>query len=199
MDLPCKYYCRSLWTGRFDSRSGAIGIGRSQLAIPNRAYALHTRHPVGTLHYEQDYSHDLTPIKIQIRNIYTRGLEGFTQLMAAGSSFDDQSFGLNCRASRVFVSGSRRATSVPCGGSALLASCGRELFQDSVGSRSGRRHTLPLVVSFRTIRRSTLSLGGQVGPTGQLLTGSLYLLPLMLFSLAYFVPCLFNINVVTWL
>ncbi len=37
----------------------------------------HPRHPVGTLHYEQDYNHDLTSIKIQILNILKRnGLAG---------------------------------------------------------------------------------------------------------------------------
>lgn len=40
-------------------------------------YASHPRHPVGTLHYEQDYNNDLTSMKIQIRNILKRnGLAG---------------------------------------------------------------------------------------------------------------------------
>lgn len=32
-------------------------------------YTSHPRHSVGTLHYEQDYNHDLTGIKVQLRNI----------------------------------------------------------------------------------------------------------------------------------
>ncbi|KJA21440.1 hypothetical protein HYPSUDRAFT_42092 [Hypholoma sublateritium FD-334 SS-4] len=35
-------------------------------------YTPHPRHSVGTLHYEKDYNHDLTAIKVQLRNFLTR-------------------------------------------------------------------------------------------------------------------------------